>query len=111
MNSIHERLVDVLNGELSSHLEGEPEFLYDGIKANLKTGVKLQIIYPATDEYLFSWEKDGVTCRIDTAPLHKELKTSPNHFHSGDEIKNDELTSLKKSPEDNLKSVVEFILK
>ena len=109
MNSIHERLLEVLNGELSSHLEGEPEFLYDGIKANLKTGVKLQIIYPATDEYLFSWEKDGVTCRIDTAPLHKELKTSPNHFHSGDEIKNDELTSLKKSPEENLKSVVEFI--
>ena len=110
MNSIHERLVDLLNGELSSHLEGEPEFLYDGIKANIKTGIKLQIIYPELDQYMFAWEKDGVTCRIDTAPVHMDLKVAPNHFHVGDEVKNDELTSLEKSPEDNLKSVIEFIV-
>ena len=110
MDSIHERLVDLLNGELSSHLDGEPEFPYDGIKVNIKGGAKLHIIYPAKEEYMFSWERDGVTCRIDTAPLHKELKTSPNHFHSGDEVKNDELTSPKKSPEDNLKSVMKYIV-
>jgi hypothetical protein len=110
MNSIHERLVELLNSELSSHLEGEPEFLYDGIKANIKTGIKLQIIYPETDEYIFAWEKDTVSYRIDTAPVHMNLDTAPNHFHVGDEVKNDELTSLKKSPEDNLKSVMAFIV-
>ena len=110
MSSIHERLVDILTGDLSSHLEGEPEFLYDGIKANIKTGIKLQIIYPENNEYMFAWEKDTVQYRIDTAPLHKELKTSPNHFHSGGEVKNDDLTGIKKSPEENLKSVIEFIV-
>lgn len=110
MNSIHEKLVDLLTGELSSHLEGEPEFLYDGIKVNIKTGIKLQIIYPGADEYVFAWEKDAVSYRIDTAPVHMDLDTAPNHFHEGNEVKNDELTSLEKSPEDNLKSVIEFIV-
>ena len=109
MDSIHERLIEVLNGELASFLEGEPQFLYDAVKVNLKEGVELHIIYPTKEEYMFSWERDGVTCRIDTAPLHKELDTTPNHFHSGGEVKNDELTSLSNSPEENLKSVLEFI--
>ena len=110
MNSIHERLVEILNGELSSYLEGAPEFLYDGIKATTKTGIKLQIIYPGTDEYMFAWDKDALPYRIDTAPVHMELDTAPNHFHVGDEVKNDELTSPKNSPEDNLKSVIKFIV-
>jgi len=110
MNSIHERLVDLLTGELSSNMEGEPEFLYDGIKANIKNGIKLQIIYPEPDEYIFAWEKDAVSYRIDTAPVHMDLDVAPNHFHVGDEVKNDELTSVKKSPEDNLKSVIKFIV-
>ena len=109
MNLIHEKLIESLNGELVSFLKGEPEFLYDGITVSLKAGVKLQIIYPEIDQYVFAWERDGVTYRIDTAPLHKDLDTSPNHFHIGDELKSDELTSPQKSPEDNLKSVLEFI--
>jgi len=109
MISIHEKLVDLLSDELASYIDGEPQFLYDGIQTKLKTGANLQIIYPAADEYVFSWEKDGATSRIDTAPLHKELSTFPNHFHHGDELKDDTLTSIDNSPEENLKKVLEFI--
>lgn len=109
MNSIHEKLVELLGDELSSFIEGEPQFLYDGVKAKLKAGPDLQIIYPTEEEYLFSWEQDGLELKIDTAPLHKELPTFPNHFHRGNEIEADTITSVKNSPEENLKKVIQFI--
>ena len=109
MNSIHKNLVDSLNNELASFLEGEPQFLYDGVQVDLKSGTNLQIIYPNEKEYVFTWEKNGRNLKIDTAPLHKDLPTFPNHFHCGDELRADAVTSLKNSPRENLKKVIEYI--
>ncbi|MDH3974672.1 MAG: DUF6516 family protein [Deltaproteobacteria bacterium] len=109
MSSIHEDLVELLNNELASLLDGEPQFLYDGIQVKLKSGPDLQIIYPSAEEYVFSWEQDSITLRIDTAPLHKKLSTFPNHFHSGDEVKDDNITSIQNSPGENLEKVLRFI--
>lgn len=109
MATIHEKLVDLLADELSSFIDGEPQFLYDGIQAKLKSGANLQIIYPTDEEYMFAWEQEGDTLRIDTAPLHKELSTFPNHFHRGNELNADAVTSIKNRPEENLKKVLEFI--
>lgn len=109
MSTIHEKMVELLNGELASFIDGEPNYLYDGVQAKLKSGQNLQIIYPNNEEYIFSWEQGGVARRIDTAPLHKELPTYPNHFHNGDEVSGDAVTSIKNSPEENLKKVLEFI--
>ena len=109
MSTIHEKLVELLNNELAPFLEGEPQFLYDGIQAKLKSGPNLQIIYPTTEEYVFSWEQDGESLKIDTAPVHNDLPTFPNHFHSGDVVEPDTVTNIKNSPEENLKKVIEFI--
>ncbi len=110
MESIHERLIGVMREEFSDMLDGDPELLYDGVKARLKGGVELSVIYPTEREYLFSWKRGGVVSRIDTAPVHKGISSHPRHFHDGGEVKEDMLTDPLKSPEDNLRAVVRFLL-
>ena len=108
---IHERLVRLLEEEFGSHLEEEPRFFYDGVEVRLKNGFKLTFIYPEEREYSFSWSCEGREERIDTAPIHKGLKTHPNHHHLADgEVEEDRLTSPQKSPEENLRSVLEALL-
>lgn len=111
MPTIHSRLNDLLEGELSGCLSEPPQFPYDGLKAKLKDGTELSLIYPDELLYIFKWEKEGVAYSIDTAPVHKGLGTSPNHFHNGDgEPIADPVTDTKRSPEENLKAVIKFIL-
>lgn len=109
MAEIHERLVELLSGELSERIAGEPEFLYDGLKVKLRNGLLLSIIYPRKEEYIFMWEQGGKLCRIDTAPVHEDLETGPTHFHCGTELKEDGITSIQNDPEDNLRNILEFI--
>ncbi len=108
---IHERLVRLLKDEFKTCLAEEPGFFYDGVEVRLKNGFKLTFIYPKEGEYCFSWTLEDREERIDTAPLHRDLKTFPNHYHTGDgEIREDHLTSPEKSPEENLRRVLEALL-
>lgn len=109
---IHERLVELLNEEFGSCLAEEPKFFYDGVEVRLKNGLKLTFVYPREKEYAFSWSYGKETERIDTAPIHKGLKTYPNHYHTAKgETKEDPLTDPGKSPEENLKKVMDALLK
>lgn len=112
MESIHQALARVLEEEFSDALTASPEAFCDGVRATLEGGVALEVRYPSAGEYSFAWATGGKTTRIDTAPVHGGLDTSPNHVHTpGGDVASDRVTDPAASPENNLRGVVDFILK
>lgn len=58
------------------------------------------------------WRFDEDELRIDTAPLHPELSTFPHHLHdSQGNLHSDLLTVPGRSPWDNIRAVLDVVLK
>lgn len=78
--AIEERLIDVFGARLAA----PPRQTLDALEIQFDTGVVMQIRYPDVDEYSLHWHYNERTLSIDTAPLHSELDSFPNHLHDRD---------------------------
>lgn len=109
--SLHLELADLVAHEFQPRLARPPEHRQDALLIELDNGVSLVVRYAAPDAYSLRWTLDEAELGIDTAPLHRELSTFPNHLHdaSGRTLP-DPLTKPDDPPGENLLRVIRALL-
>ena len=109
--SLHLDLAALLDERFGTHLESPVDVKFDALIARLDNGVVLEARIAAPDAYAIAWAWGDAELRIDTAPLHKDLATYPNHLHAADgKLRADPLTHCGDAPIDNLRRVIHAIL-
>ncbi|MCC6533008.1 MAG: hypothetical protein IT531_10705 [Burkholderiales bacterium] len=100
------RLID----ELGEQLASPPQLAHDALLVRLDNGVALELRFTPAGEYSIGWSHGDTSMRIDTAPVHPELATYPNHLHGRDgTARADPLTDPQRSPWENLRAVIEHV--
>ena len=112
--SLHTELLDYVERAHEGALLAPARLSQDALNLVLRNGVVLTVRYAAPDAYSLRWRTsphaDGVELGIDTAPVHPQLETTPNHLHRADgSIAADPLTDPRRSPQDNLGRVIEVL--
>lgn len=109
--SLHIELADHIGSTFDARLSQPVEHRQDALVVHLDNGVTLTVRYAANDAYSLRWTCGDAELGIDTAPLHRELQTFPNHLHdsSGKPLP-DPLTRTECAPADNLSRVIEALL-
>ncbi|WP_374241306.1 hypothetical protein [Zoogloea sp.] len=109
--SLHLDLAARIEEHFGEHLETPVDVKYDALIAHFNNGVTLEARIAGSDAYAIAWAWGEAELRIDTAPLHPELATRPNHLHTADGgLWADPLTRTDASPWDNLQRVITTIL-
>ena len=109
--SLHLELGSAVEATFSKDLAGPVEQKQDALIVHLRNGVRLDVHYAAPDSYSLRWRHEGSESGIDTAPLHHELATFPNHFHdAGGRILADPVTRPGAPPQDNLQRLIRALL-
>ena len=109
--SQHLDLAARIEEHFGPHLETPVDVKYDALIARFSNGVTLEARIAAQDAYTIAWAWGEAEFRIDTAPLHPELRTRPNHLHTADgRLSADPLTRTDASPWSNLQRVIATLL-
>lgn len=109
--SLHLELGTAIEHAFLDDLDGPVEHRQDALIVRLRNGVTLDVRYAAADAYSLRWVYGEVESGIDTAPLHPDLATFPNHFHdAARRIVADPITRPDAAPEDNLRNLIRALL-
>lgn len=109
--SLHLELGSAIDAAFGDALEAPVEHKQDAMIVRLKNGVTLDVRYASVDAYSLRWLYGDAESGIDTAPLHPELATFPNHFHeAGGHIIADPITRPDASPADNLQKLIRALI-
>lgn len=109
--SLHLELKTRIEAQYANQLDGEIQLKQDALLALFDSGLALELRYLNPNEYSIQWSWGDAELRIDTAPLHKELSTFPNHFHDAEAILHpDTLTVPGKMPWDNVRQLIDRLL-
>lgn len=109
--SLHLELAEALGTERSDVLTAPPECRQDALILHLANGFVLTVRYAAANAYSLRWTDGRREAGIDTAPLHPQLATFPNHLHGADGMLHaDPLTRIDAAPLDNLRSLIAALL-
>ncbi len=109
--SLHLTMADDLDAALAEQLTAPVERRQDALILRLTHGITLTVHYVAADAYSLRWSNGHSQARIDTAPLHPQLATFPNHLHDADGmLRADPLTRTDAAPLDNIRAVVTALL-
>lgn len=80
----HVQLYEQLQSEQETLQIEALHLLQDALQISLGNAVTLLVYAASSSEYSFDWQWGDIGMRIDTAPLHATLATSPNHLHRAD---------------------------
>lgn len=109
--SLHLELGTAIETTFGSDLDGPVAYTQDALALRLKNGVRLVVRYAAADAYSLHWTWGDAESAIDTAPLHPDLATFPNHFHDAEgRVLADPLTRPDAAPQGNLRILVRALL-
>ena len=109
--SLHVELAEHIDRGFSTRLPRPVEHKQDALVVHLENGVTLTVRYAASDAYSLRWTCGDAELGIDTAPLHRNLATFPNHLHDASgTLRPDPLTRPEDSPTDNLARVIEALI-
>jgi len=109
--SLHIELADRIDRTFGARLPQPVEHKQDALVVHLGNGVTLTVRYAANDAYSLRWNFGDAELGIDTAPLHRELATFPNHLHDASgNLHADPLTHPEDSPAENLARVIEALI-
>lgn len=107
LSEIAERLIE----HYGERLVAVPVVAQNAVTANFDTNLSVEVHAAAGDEYSIRWRIADDFFGIDTAPLHRELATYPNHLHSPDgTVRADPFTRPGAPLWDNLRAVLEVVL-
>lgn len=108
---LHATLAETLGSDFASRLAHPPVLHQDAVVFALDNGTALTVRYAAADAYSLRWQHAGCDCGIDTAALHRELATFPNHLHdAAGRLRADPLTDPAAAPADNVARVLRALL-
>ncbi len=109
--SLHLELGSAVDAAFEAHLDSPVEQKQDAMIIRLKNGVTLTVRYAAADAYSLRWAYGDAESGIDTAPLHRDLATFPNHFHdAGGNVMADPITRPESPPTDNMLSLIRALI-
>ena len=109
--SLHLELAQRVEEHFGGQLEAPVDVKLDALIVRLDNGTILEARIAAPDAYTIAWAWGEAELRIDTAPLHSDLATFPNHLHAADgKLRADPLTHCGDAPIDNLRRVIHAIL-
>ncbi len=109
--SLHLALGAAVETAFSEELLAPVEQRQDALLVHLRNGITLTVRYAASDAYSIRWTYGDAECGIDTAPLHRDLASFPNHLHDASgQVLPDTLTHIDAEPEANLRRVVQALL-
>ncbi len=109
--TLHTEIANEIIECYGERLIDTPKQSHDALTVSLANEVTLEIRIASSEEYSFQWKSGKETFRIDTAPLHPELSTFPNHLHhSSGELQPDLLTTPGNPPWQNVKQILDTIL-
>lgn len=109
--SLHLELQAKIEEHYADQLNGETQLKQDALIAIFDTGLAVELRYLNPHEYSIQWSWGDAELRIDTAPLHKELSTFPNHLHDADaKLRADTLTAPGREPWDNIRQLFDRLL-
>jgi hypothetical protein len=109
--TLHLELAARIDETYGERLKGPTEVKLDALIVRLDNGVTLEARIAAPNAYAIAWAWGEAELRIDTAPVHKDLVTFPNHLHAADgNLHHDPLTRCGAAPWDNLRAVIDSVL-
>lgn len=95
----------------SAELAGPVEAKQDALLLRLRNGATVELRIAGREEYAIAWRWGDAEFRIDTAPVHPELPTYPNHLHDCDgTLQPDWLTQPRRDPWDNVRAVIDAVI-
>ncbi len=110
--SLLQRLGDEVVDRFGEHLLSAPQITHDALLLEFANGVRLQSRLGGPGEYCLSWRFGDVEQRIDTAPVHPDLATFPNHLHGADgAARPDPLTRTDRPAIENIAALIEVLLR
>lgn len=111
MTSLHLELSDAIISGYGEHLLDIPKVSHDAIIVRFSSGLSLECRFANEEEYSVVWLWQDSLFRIDTAPVHPDLGTFPNHLHLPDGTTvADPLTQPGRRPWENLVVILEKVL-
>ncbi len=109
--SLHLELKQQIEDCYGAQLPAGVELRQDALLLQFDSGLALELRFASADEYAFNWIWGDAELRIDTAPLHPELKTCPHHLHDAeDNLREDPLTQPGAVPWSNVRKVIDAVL-
>lgn len=109
--SINLELATMVDETLAEHLASPVERTQDALIVHLSNGVSITVHYAEPDAYSMRWTASGHEAGIDTAPLHRDLATFPNHMHdSAGQLRPDPVTSPSHHPTENLRRLITALI-
>ncbi|MGE5386919.1 MAG: hypothetical protein ACM3SV_13640 [Betaproteobacteria bacterium] len=110
--TIHADLKEHIDRQFADDLEKPAELFQDALVVHLSNGVAVELRFSGQREYAINWRAGDAQLRIDTAPLHPELASFPNHLHDANgSIRFDPVTQIERAPWDNACALIEMLLK
>lgn len=109
--SLHLELKQQIEGHYGAQLPAGVELKQDALLLQFGSGLAFELRFASAEEYAFHWVWGDAELRIDTAPLHPELKTRPHHLHDVDgNLRDDPLTQPGAAPWNNVRKVIDAVL-
>lgn len=104
---LHSALKDAIDREFAGGVVKSAALCRDALLVSLHNQVTIELRFADAREYSIGWRWGDAELRIDTAPLHGELATFPNHLHdSAARLRADPLTDPGRQPWDNVRAVI-----
>lgn len=107
---LHNALKEAIDVQFAQAIAEPTERCQDALLVRLGNGVIIELRIANAEEYAITWRWGDAELRIDTAPLHPQLSTYPNHLHGEDQLLPDPLTHPGRDPWENVSSVITAIL-
>lgn len=106
---IHARIQEAVEREFAT--AASATLCRDALLVSLRNEVAVELRFADPREYSIGWRWGDAEQRIDTAPLHRELATFPNHWHDADgRVRADPLTRPGQEPWANARAVISALL-
>ena len=108
---LHSALKDAIERKFTGGTVKSAVLCRDALLVSLRNQVTIELRFADSSEYSIGWRWGDAELRIDTAPLHAELATFPNHLHDSDgQLRADPLTDPSRQPWDNVRAVIAALL-
>lgn len=103
------KIADDINTAFKNILKTPAEVKSDGLLLEFNDDSQLELRYPSKKKYSFNFMRDEKSFIIDTAPVHSELETYPNHIHDFEgKLMKDNITDVNNDPIKNIENFLRF---
>jgi hypothetical protein len=94
-HSLHMMLKDRIEAAYANKLTEPVRMAQDALLLSFDSGLMMEVRYAGVNEYALRWSWGDAEFCIDTAPVHGDCSTAPNHLHRDDgSVAADTLTSI-----------------